>query len=78
MAEYQRRIISFVAYLNPNKIPAPENILTVFWPTYNNKTQLRLAFQRPDDNGTGVHTEFDTIDKTVCAFLKNNSAEFLH
>jgi hypothetical protein len=37
-----------------------------------------MVFQRPDLNGTGLHTEIDSVNRTICAFIKSTNLEFLN
>ena len=78
MATFQRNIISFVNYLDPNSIPARNSEPEVHWPAFNNNNQVRMVFQRPDLNGTGLHTEIDSVNRTICAFIKSTNLEFLN
>lgn len=78
MATFQRNIISFVNHLDPNTIPAPNSAPEIHLPAFNNSNQVRMVFQRPDANGTGLHTEIDSINRTICAFIKSANLEFLN
>jgi hypothetical protein len=78
MTTFQRKIISFVNYLDPNTIPAPKTAPEIHWPAFSNNNQVRMVFQRPDANGTGLHAEIDSVNRTICAFIKSTNLEFLN
>jgi hypothetical protein len=75
--DFQRRIISFTNFLDPNVLQTEEAIP---WPRFTPGSEIRLVFQRPDGNGKGVFVEDDPgsgADKAVCDFVRSKDVEWM-
>jgi hypothetical protein len=75
--DFQRRIISFTNFLDPNVLQTEKAIP---WPRFTPGSEIRLVFQHPDGNGNGVFVEDDLgsgADKAVCDFVRSKDVEWM-
>ncbi len=77
MLSFQCYIIGFITNLDPNSLTALQAAPSVHWPQFDNKTQSRLVYQKPDANGKGLYVEQDNINQASCDFINSNDVEFL-
>ncbi|KAE8451054.1 hypothetical protein EG329_004726 [Mollisiaceae sp. DMI_Dod_QoI] len=76
MLNFQRHIIGFITNLDPNSLPALQTTPSVHWSRFNNNTQSRLVYQRPDASGKGLHAEQDNVNQASCDFINSNNIQF--